>query len=62
MISRILLLFDEVTHEITQELGASPVTGFGSRCKTFLQFFFDPKGKSSFSHCDNPLCYLISAM
>ena len=54
MLGGILLLFDELAHEVTQKLGTSPVAGLRSRCKIFFQLFFNPEGESRFIHCTQP--------
>ena len=46
----LLLLFYEITHEITQELRAGTVTRLRSGGKLFFQSFIDPEGKGCVAH------------
>ena len=54
MLGALLLLPNEVTHEIAQKLRGSPVTAFGGVGELRLQRLIDPESKGCFAHGQPP--------
>lgn len=62
MVRCILLGLHKITHKVLQKLRTCSVTCPSCSRNPLLQFFFDTKGKGSFSHGDYPMSYTTSAM
>jgi hypothetical protein len=60
MLGGLLLLPNEVTHEIAQKLRGIAVTAFGGVGELGLQRLIDPESKGCFAHGSTLMCYQIS--
>jgi hypothetical protein len=60
MLGHFLLLPNEVSHEVSQQLRTRAVTLLGCRCELIFQAFIDAEGESRFTHGLIPLCYTVT--
>jgi hypothetical protein len=61
MFCRFLLLPNEVTHEVAQQLCAGTVAVLGGCSELLFQAFIDPEGEGCFADGLAPMCYAVTA-
>ncbi len=61
-LGRVLLLLDELAHEIAQQLRAGAIVFLGCHGELLLQVVVDSEGKGRVTHPLGPLCYIVCTL